>query len=637
MRKSKILISTLLIITILSISIQSFAKSFELSVKFNGKDIVMESETTDMTWELNNFLPGNSDTSSITITNAGEKPATVETTISIEEDTGLLEMIDLTVTNKEGDIVYTGSYTDLETITKSLKPGEIETYTAKTSLNINAGNEYQDKQYKLKFNFKAIGEVPFGKLTIKYVDENGKDLEPPTIETKKITSEKYNLPETGKTFEGYSFDRVEGELTGEYKEEGTTVIYHYNKIKYGKLIVKHVDEDGKILEESEDTKVVGTKYSLENAGKFFEGYEFERVEGNTTGEYVEGETVVTYYYNKIKYGKLIVQYVDTEGNLLEQTSETKRVGTDYTLSETGKEIEGYTFLSVEGETTGIYKEEDTIVKYIYEKIVEIERGKLIVKYLDQADNLLDEEVYTEKVGELYELEVVGKEFEGYDFIAVEGETAGEYKKEDTIVIYRYKKRESGKVIIIYVDENENELDRKTTTGIVDRPYSFTEKEIIKEIPEYEFKKIEGEKEGLFKIEDTIIYCRYERIKKGRLIVLCIDENNEIIKQTITTERVGTVYNLSEVGEEIEGYKFLGIEGEPKGKYKVEDTIVKYRYESIKDAPVTEDVKLPQTGQFKYIYIILGVFIGGLIFFLILAKKKKKDEEEQENVENNDKK
>lgn len=408
MRKSKIIISIMLIISILGIYVESLAASFNLNVLFDGKNISMESETPDMSWNLDNFLPGNSDTSSITIHNGGKKTATVETTISIEEDNGLLEMIDLKVTNKQGDTVYTGKYTELETIEKSLKPGESETYTAVTSLNVNAGNEYQDKQYKLKFNFKAIGEIPYGTLTVKYVDENGNDLEPPTVETKKITSEEYNLPETGKDFDGYRFERVEGDLKGEYKEEGTTVTYHYNKIKYGKLIVKYVDEEGNILEQKQETKETGTEYTLDSTGKNFEGYRFEKVEGATTGRYTEEDTIVTYYYNKIKYGKLIVKYVDEEGTILEQKEETKETGTSYSLEPTGKEIAGYIFEKVEGNITGKYKEEDTIVTYIYSKIPEIKTGRLIIKYVDQDGKVLEEEIETKQVGTTYELDPIRK-------------------------------------------------------------------------------------------------------------------------------------------------------------------------------------------------------------------------------------
>ncbi len=780
MRKSKIIISIILIITILGVYVESLAASFSLNVLFDGKNISMESETPEMSWDLDNFLPGNSDTSSITIRNGGKKTATVETTISIEEDTEednrLLEMIDLKITNKAGETVFTGKYTELKTIEKSLKSGESETYTAVTSLNVNAGNEYQNKQYKLKFNFKAIGEIPYGTLTVKYVDENGDDLEPPTVETKKITSEKYNLPETGKYFAGYHFDRVEGNITGEYKEEGTTVTYHYNKIKYGKLIVKyvdengnmipseneeittkevgteytlnstgkniegyrfekvegettgnyteedtivtyhykkikygklterHIDEEGKILEQNQEIKEVETPYSLPSTGKQFDNYKFDRVEGNIIGKYTEGETVVTYYYNKIKYGKLIVKYVDKAGNVLEQNQETKETGTPYSLESVGKDIPGYTFEKVEGNLRGEYKLEDTIVTYIYNKIPEIKTGRLIIRYVDQDRKVLEEEIQTKQVGTPYKLNPMGKEIEGYDFVTIEGEYIGEYKENDTIVIYKYKKRENGKVIIRYVDENETTLEEVITTGIVDHPYGFseeeikkdipgydfkkiegsltgeyrkedtiiycryekikygkvivryvdenetileeivttekirkpynyTEEQIKKDIPEYEFKEIDGELTGEYKEEDTIIFCRYERIKYGRLIVVCIDENNNIIKRTVTTERVGTDYNLGKVGEEIEGYTFLGIEGEPIGKYKEEDIIVTYKYQKNKpQGPSTEEVTLPKTGQFIYIYIILGVVIVGLFLLLLLAKKRKKDDKIEDKKE-----
>ena len=227
-----------------------------------------------------------------------------------------------------------------------------------------------------------------------------------------------------------------------------------------------------------------------------------------------------------------------------------------------------------------------------------------------------------------------KDIQGYDFKKIEGSLTGEYKKEDTIIFCRYEKIKYGKVIIRYVDENENILEEVVTTEKVGKTYSYTEEEVKKDIPGYDFKKIEGELTGEYKQEDTVIFCRYEKIKYGRLIVVCIDENNEVIKRTVTTEKVGTDYNLGKVGEEIEGYTFLGVEGEPVGKYKEEDTIVTYRYEKNKpQGPSTEEVTLPKTGQFIYLYIILGVVILGLFFLLLLAKKRKKDEEEENKVNN----
>ena len=305
MVKFKSLIVTVLLIVMISgLCMPVFAASFNIDVKFDGKNISMESENPDTSWTLDNFLPGNSDTSSVTINNNGQKTVTVETSISIEEDTGLLEKIDLEVKNKAGEVVYTGAYTELKTITKQLAVGENETYTVKTSLNKSAGNEYQNKQYKLKFNFNSIGNIPNGKLTIRYVDKEiyeamqdkndvTKDLEPPTIDTQKINSENYNLPSIGKEIEGYYFDHVEGNLNDSYKEEGSEVIYFYNKIKQGRVIAKYIvdnefeeqvgaTQQNKVLRRIDEIKEIRNEqipYSFEELQ--FEGYEFTGViDGN---------------------------------------------------------------------------------------------------------------------------------------------------------------------------------------------------------------------------------------------------------------------------------------------------------------------------------------------------------------------
>lgn len=367
------------------------------------------------------------------------------------------------------------------------------------------------------------------------------------------------------------------------------------------------------------------------SGKEIPGYTFEKVEGNITGEYKEEDTIVTYIYNKIpdiKTGRLIIKYVDQDGKILEEEIQTKQVGTAYELNPIGKEISGYDFVTVEGDYIGEYKESDIIVIYRYKKI---ENGKVIIRYVDENKTILEEVVTTGIVDNPYGFseEEVKKDIPGYEFKQIEGSLTGQYKKEDIIIYCHYEKIKSGKVIIRYVDENETTLKEVVTTERVGKTYSYTLEELKKDIPEYEFKEIEGELTGQYKEEDTIIFCRYEKIKYGKLIILCIDENNEIIKQTVTTEKVGTDYNLSDVGEEIEGYTFLGIEGEPVGKYKEEDTIVTYRYRKNKpQGPSTEEVTLPKTGQFIYIYIILGLIILGLIFFLILAKKRKKDDEKR---------
>lgn len=65
-------------------------------------------------------------------------------------------------------------------------------------------------------------------------------------------------------------------------------------------------------------------------------------------------------------GKVIVKYVDEKGNVI-ATEEilTDLVGSEYQTIE--KEIAGYVLTKVDGETKGVYKEEDIVVTYTYGK------------------------------------------------------------------------------------------------------------------------------------------------------------------------------------------------------------------------------------------------------------------------------
>lgn len=65
------------------------------------------------------------------------------------------------------------------------------------------------------------------------------------------------------------------------------------------------------------------------------------------------------------YGKLIVRYVDTKGNVLsKELTSTEKVDTEYTTIE--REFEDYSLTDVQGETKGKYIDGTITVTYIYE-------------------------------------------------------------------------------------------------------------------------------------------------------------------------------------------------------------------------------------------------------------------------------
>ncbi|NSU16223.1 MucBP domain-containing protein, partial [Enterococcus faecalis] len=179
--------------------------------------------------------------------------------------------------------------------------------------------------------------VAGGKITVKYVDESGKEISDSEILTGNV-GESYTS--TQKEITGYSFKEVQGNPAGEISENEQTVTYVYTKdsVAGGKITVKYVDESGKEISGSEIlTGNVGESYT--STQKEITGYSFKEVQGNPTGEISENEQTVTYVYTKdsVAGGKITVKYVDESGKEISDSEIlTGNVGESYTSTQ--KEI-----------------------------------------------------------------------------------------------------------------------------------------------------------------------------------------------------------------------------------------------------------------------------------------------------------
>ncbi len=163
----------------------------------------------------------------------------------------------------------------------------------------------------------------------------------------------------GETLEDDYINEVKA---GEYHSELAIKAAH-DKLK-GTVIVRYEDIDGnELTKEISTTDIVGNKYTTEE--KTFDRYKLVRVDEDTTGEYINGTIYVTYVYDYIR-GNLVVNYVDSEGNkLTEEITSIDIIGNKYETIQ--KEFEGYTFISVDGKTTGEYIDGTIYVTYYYDK------------------------------------------------------------------------------------------------------------------------------------------------------------------------------------------------------------------------------------------------------------------------------
>ncbi|AVH75219.1 MucBP domain-containing protein [Weissella koreensis] len=482
----------------------------------------------------------------------------------------------------------------------------------------NASGDFTDKAQTVTYVYKAITTntpkkpIADGKLTVKYVDENGKEISKPVVTTKKAGTE-YKTEK--KDIQGYVFEKVEGNETGKYTADGQVVTYVYKTVSAedetkpvadGKLTVKYVDENGKeISKPVVTTKKAGTEYKTEK--KDIQGYVYEKTEGSETGKYTADDQTVTYIYKVVNAedqtkpvvdGKLTVKYVDENGKEVSKpVVTTEKAGTKYKTDK--KDIQGYVFEKVEGNETGKYTADGQTVTYVYKTVSAedetkpVADGKLTVKYVDENGKEISKSVVTtEKAGTEYKTEK--KDIQGYVFEKVEGKEIGKYTADDQSVTYVYKavKAEDqtkpvadGKLTVKYVDENGKEISKPVVTTKKAGTEYKTEK---KDIQGYVYEKTEGSETGKYTADGQTVTYVYKAVNAedqtkpvadGKLTVKYVDENGkEISNPVVTTEKAGTEYKTEK--KDITGYVYEKTEGSETGKYTADGQTVTYVYKAI---------------------------------------------------------
>ena len=247
-------------------------------------------------------------------------------------------------------------------------------------------------------------------------------------------------------------ENVEGELVdstinreGNLDEPYTTVAKTFenylgvsNKAYYRNYLGNHpevLEEAGvETVDEYLEKENIDPKapYIPENSEGTFE------ITLNEDGTY-SNEIIVTYYYGVER--EVTVKYYDK--NTGEEISEeTVKVGPDgdtYDLTDTEKEIEGYTLVKEPENPNGIYQEENEERKFYYAKNTQVK-----VQYVDKdTKEIIDTRAnYTIDgyVGKEYEAEK--KKFDNYNYVSDSKNTKGEMTEEPIEVIYYYSKQTS---------------------------------------------------------------------------------------------------------------------------------------------------------------------------------------------------
>ena len=440
-----------------------------------------------------------------------------------------------------------------------------------------ATGTFKTEVQNVKYIYQAIPK-PRGTVNVTYVDEQDAKLaDPETLEGEvdaAYTAQK-------KEVSGYNFLRVEGPETGTFKAEVQNVKYIYQAIPKprGTVNVTYVDEqDAKLADPVTLEGEVDSSYTTEK--KEITGYNFLRVEGPATGTFKTEVQNVKYIYQAIPKprGTVNVTYVD-EQNAKLADPETLEGEVDAAYTAQKKEVSGYNFLRVEGPATGTFKSEVQNVKYIYQAIPK-PRGTVNVTYVDEQDaKLADPETLEGEVDAAYTTQK--KEVAGYNFLRVEGPETGTFKTEVQNVKYIYQAipKPRGTVNVLYVDEADQPVaDAETLEGEVDTAYTATQKEVR----EYNFLRVEGDRQGTFATEAKIVKFVYQPANlppnNGAVNVRYVDEtNDDLLPPVDMAGLLGDNYQTEE--KAVEGYRLSYVSGETQGTYASQKHYVTYVYAS----------------------------------------------------------
>ncbi|MBC1684496.1 MucBP domain-containing protein [Listeria welshimeri] len=357
--------------------------------------------------------------------------------------------------------------------TSNLKPQETTTVAKGTKETKKPGNiegyTYVGYIHTSKNNTKPTplpNPVPMeqGSVTVNYQDEQGNSLAP-TETLKGDIGKTYTTVQ--KDITGYDFKEVQGDATGEFTTKAQVVTYIYAQtptpVEQGTVTVNYQDEQGNAVASTETLKGdVGETYTT--VQKDITGYDFKELQGNATGEFTTKAQVVNYIYAKtvtpVEQGTVTVNYQDEQGNSLAPTETLKGdVGETYTTVQ--KDITGYDFKEVQGNTTGEFTAKAQVVTYIYTQ-TPVPAANLTIKYLDENGNQIHEpKIISGNVGDPYDVtgDLDKLQIEGYtiDTTKLPANATGLLSNEPIQVVYVYNKNSLAdvKITVKFVNSEGN--------------------------------------------------------------------------------------------------------------------------------------------------------------------------------------
>lgn len=454
--------------------------------------------------------------------------------------------IKTTITDKEGNKTYAKSNTSTVTITvNGVETSYIVNYLEKgtntkvadsktISKNANNGDLYigdEVTEYALtldKYNLVSNSqesitlakegnvinfyyELKDSKIVVHYVekDTNTKLVDDDTFDGKVTETKVINAKDikdyvvVGSKTQNATFDLTTNECTFYYEkaESAGAIAHHYIIDNNGN---KTID---KLFNDDTASGKIGETFSFSPKTEELGDYEYVESKGTTSGTLTSEKQEATFYY-QLKKTDVTVRYVTIkDGNVIDLINPVKDTGrindnyTAYAKDETDNKVFANYNLESATEQTIKLKSSDNTITFIYS----LKDAKVIVHHYEEGTTIkiAEDETINGKVSKDYTTKEA--DVYGYILVSTPENASGMFTDEVTEVIYYYKK-DMGKVITKYVDEDGKVLLEETTTnGQVGTDYQTSPATIT----DYELIKTIGEEKGKYTKEDIIVTYVYQ--------------------------------------------------------------------------------------------------------------------------------
>lgn len=454
----------------------------------------------------------------------------VETTIEDENGNKTIaksEVTTATITVKGVKTEYIVNYlekgtntkvADSKTISKNANNGDlyIGDKVTEYALTLNNYNLVSNNQESITLakegnviNFYY--ELKDSKIVVHYVekDTNTKLADDDTFDGKVTETKVINAKDikdyvvVGSKVQDAVFDLTTNEYTFYYEkaESAGAIAHHYIIDNNGNKTTTELFKDDVV------NGKIGTSFSFSPKTEGLGDYEYVESKGTTSGTLTSEKQEATFYY-QLKKTDVTVRYVTIkDGNVIDLINPVKDTGrindnyTAYAKDETDNKVFANYNLESATEQTIKLKSSDNTITFIYS----LKDAKVIVHHYEEGTTIkiAEDETINGKVSKDYTTKEA--DVYGYILVSTPENASGIFTDEVTEVIYYYKK-DMGKVITKYVDEDGKVLLEETTTnGQVGTDYQTSPATIT----DYELINTIGEVKGKYTKEDIVVTYVYQ--------------------------------------------------------------------------------------------------------------------------------